>query len=206
MLKNACGGARGLNRMAILERLLTNSLLKNSSTESLNRPELFDYAGRTLNMIKDFDTFLGTGNAINSSKEIAKMLADEIPVQWNIFQNFLWKRERNNKTISFLVVIENETDRKERNTREYFLSKIIIYIICGVIFVTGSLAKLTGNESSLSHDKTGYYSIYSTHHLPYEYAPELKGVSREHDETCCDNYRIIIPFFLLRISMAVIGW
>lgn len=81
MLKNACGGAHGLNRMAVLERLLTNSLLKNSSTESLNRPELFDYAGRALNMIKDFDTFLGTGSAINSSKEIAKMLADEIPVQ-----------------------------------------------------------------------------------------------------------------------------
>lgn len=68
MLKNACGGARGLNWIhfhAVLERLWTNSLLKNSSTESLNRPGLFNYAGRALNMIKGFDTFLGTRSAIN---------------------------------------------------------------------------------------------------------------------------------------------
>lgn len=78
MLKNACGGARGLNRMAVLERLLTNSLLKNSSTESLNRPELFDYAGRALNMIKDFDTFLGTRSAINHRRRSLRSLCNEV--------------------------------------------------------------------------------------------------------------------------------
>lgn len=67
------------------------------------------------------------------------------------------------------------------------------------------MAKLIGNESSLSHNEPGHYSIYSTRHLPYECAPELKGVSREHNESCCNNYRIIIPFFSLRISIAVIG-